>query len=156
VKLIVPQLLKKYPVFNKTRRFITVFAKKTHYWTVSHPDESSTHSPALFLSIHFSIIPSVAQTAQCRKSWWSVNDKFRRMWRKRSWPNLRYIAALTCLQGLRKTWNNFILMINFVPIHLTLILFTQLQAYSIPNNRLAEVTHKRVLSRVVEGLLRDL
>jgi hypothetical protein len=80
-----------------------------------------------------------------------MNDKFWRMWKKRSWSNLRYIAVLICLQGLRKTWTSSILKINIVTIHLKLIIFTQLQAYIIPYNGLAEVSRKMFLSRVGGG-----
>jgi hypothetical protein len=36
--------------------------KKLTIGPYRHPDESSTDSPALFLTVHFSIIPSVSQT----------------------------------------------------------------------------------------------
>jgi hypothetical protein len=35
----------------------------------------------------------------------SVSNEFERMWKKRSWPNLRYYSGI-CLEGLRKTTKN--------------------------------------------------
>jgi hypothetical protein len=45
-KLIVPHLVKKFPAFYGTQRFITVFTTACHL-ALSEPDESTPHSPNL-------------------------------------------------------------------------------------------------------------
>jgi hypothetical protein len=49
---------------------------------------------------------SVTQTIQRRNKEWYVNYELERMWKKRSWPNLRHYHCI-CHKGLKKTTENF-------------------------------------------------
>jgi hypothetical protein len=51
-KLTVTQLVKKFPAFYGTRRFITVFTT-ARYWSCPEPDVTSPHLPTLFLKDPF-------------------------------------------------------------------------------------------------------
>jgi sulfur relay (sulfurtransferase) DsrC/TusE family protein len=51
-KLTVTQLVKKFPTFYGSQRFITMFTKACH-WSLAEPNESSPYLSTIFLKDPF-------------------------------------------------------------------------------------------------------